>query len=159
MTFSQRKHVPGRKDVNKAFAKKDNLLRLRDIYVKLNNSNGYHFGDLSALFYNLTDDERKAWDGEIAAFYPPDVQRELKRVIEAALFHKDEYGNDAPIPIEFGWSSSPPHGPKHSIRTTYNVDTPHYHIQLIGFPSPPASELSKRRQQKELQADDEYEES
>jgi hypothetical protein len=155
MTLAKRKHVPGRTDVNKAFSK-ENLPRLKEFYARLQKSGGYHFGDLSALFCGLDDSERKAWDGEIAGFYPPDVQHELKRVVEAALFHKNAKGQESPVPIRFDWIAPPPHGPNHAIRTTYNATTPHYHIELIGFPSPPASSLTKRRKQKELQADDEY---
>jgi hypothetical protein len=157
MTLALRKHVPGRTDVNKAFSK-ENLPRLLEFYKKLQKSGGYHFGDLSAKFVGLTDDERKAWDSEIAGFYKPaDVQRELARIVETALLNKDAKGRDAPIPIRFDWVAPSPHGPAHAIRTTFNPSGPHYHVELIGFPPPPASPLDKRRKHKELLASDEYE--
>jgi hypothetical protein len=144
MTFALRKHIPGRADINDAFSK-PNLPRMKRIYKKLVDTGEYHFGDLSALFCGLDDKERSIWDKEVAAYYPPDVQDEVVRVIQAALFHKDEKGYEYPIPIEFSWIGSEPNGPAHGVRTTYNHREKSYQIELIGYPPPLGSSLFDRR--------------
>lgn len=155
MTFALRKHVPGRADINRAFSR-EHLAQMKADYAKLQQSGGYHFGDLSALFCGLDKQEREYWDQEIASFYSPDVQQEIARTIQAALFHKDKSGLESPIPLRFDWPSGTEAISK-GIRVTYNPVGPSYHIELIGYPSPAGSALARRRKEKELTPDDDIE--
>jgi hypothetical protein len=145
MTLALRKRVPGRADVNRAFSRW-NIARLKQLYIeKKQSGQGYHFGDLSALFCGLSDEERKAWDHEIAAFYPPDVCNEITRTLEAAFFHKDQHGHEHPVPIRWDWIGPISASVSRGVRVTYDPTGPSYHIELIGYPSPAASTLDRRR--------------
>ena len=157
MTFALRKQVPGRADVNRAFSR-PNIARMKQLYIeKKQSGQGYHFGDLSAIFCSLNDTERKAWDHEIAAFYPVDVRNEIIRTIEAALLHKDEHGHEHPVPIRWDWVGPTDDCLSRGVRVTYNPTGPAYHIEIIGYPSPSASRLDRRRGGQGLAPEDDFE--
>jgi hypothetical protein len=143
MTLKTRKEIPGRIDINNAFSDPKNLARLKDIYQDLVRHGGYHFGDLSAAFFNLTDNQRSIWKTEVNGNYNADVQHELGRVIHAALFHKDADGYDRPAPIKFNWITKPSSGLKFGIRTTYDPSGPSYLLEIIGFAAPRGESLFK----------------
>ncbi len=130
---------------------------MKKYFTDLVQAGGYHFGDLSALFCGLTTQERQLWDQEIEGFYPSDIRHEIARTIEAALFHKDENGQEDPVPIRFDWPAQMPHGLTQGIKITYNPVGPHYHIEIFGYPSPAGSALAKRRTRQDLTADDDIE--
>ena len=67
------------------------------------------------------------------------------RTVVAALTHKDNKGNLHPIPIRFDWVSQPCGGTGAGVRVTYNSVSPHYHLEVIGYPSPPGSPLATAR--------------
>lgn len=155
MTFAYRKSIPGRADINRAFSAK-NLRRMRELYDKLERGDGYQFGELITAFYDLGKTELAAWHHEIADFYPPDIQNEIVRTIVAALLHKDDKGHDHPIPVRFDWVSGEACGGP-GVRVTYDSVSPHYHIEIMGYPSPPGSALERRRKPDAPLADDEIE--
>jgi hypothetical protein len=154
MSLRHRKIIPGRVDINRAFSC-ENLPRMKSLYDAEVKGDGYQFGELIAKFYELTGPGFDAWNSEIAGFYPPDIQNEIMRTVVAALTHKDNKGNDHPIPIRFDWVSEPCGGTGEGVRVTYNSVSPHYHIEIIGYPSPFGSALARRG--KGDPADDEIE--
>ena len=157
MTFAFRKKIPGRADINRAFSIK-NLRRMRELYDKLESGDGYQFGELITAFYELDHNELKAWHNEIKDFYPADIQNEIVRTVIAALSHKDEKGHNHPIPIRFDWLSGEKcSGGGPGVRVTYDSVSPHYHIEIIGYPSPPGSALERRRKPDAPIADDDIE--
>jgi len=147
MTLKTRKEIPGRIDINNAFSE-PNLPRMKEIYQDLVRHGGYHFGDLSAAYFNLTDNQKETWKTEVNANYDADVQHELGRVIHAALFHKDPNGHERPAPIRFNWITKPPPGLKFGIRTTYNPSEPSYLLEIIGFAAPRGESLFKDQTKK-----------
>jgi hypothetical protein len=145
MSLVFRKHVPGRTDINRAFSR-ENLPVMKNLYDKLERGDGYQFGELITAFYNLEEASLKAWTHEIKDFYPADIQHEIERTVAAAMEHKDEKGNACPIPIRFDWVSSEKGGGiGRGVRVTYNPLSPHYYIEIIGYPSPPGSALKRRQ--------------
>lgn len=134
MGFAARK-LPSQADVNEMFSK-HNLARTKKLYEKLVKSGKYRFGDLTALFFSLDDEKKKAWEKEAASFYPPDIQHEIVRSIEAALFHKNGKGAVHPAPIHFSWIAGLSKGASPGIRTTYNPSESSYLLEIAGFPGP-----------------------
>lgn len=134
MGFAARK-LPSQNDVNEMFSK-HNLARTKKIYEKLVNSGKYRFGDLTALFFSLDDEKKKAWENEAASFYPPDIQHEIVRAIEAALFHKNSKGVAHPASIHFSWIAGLSKEASPGIRTTYNSSDSSYLLEIAGFPGP-----------------------
>ena len=144
MGFAYRKQIPGKADVNETFSKK-NLARTKKLYERLVKSGEYHFGDLTASFCGLSQNEHSIWLKKVTDFYPPDVQREVIRTIDAALRHKDEKGAENPVPVEFRWGGELSNGQTQGIRATYDPSGPSYLIEIVGYPSPMGSLLSARR--------------
>lgn len=157
MTFAFRKSIPGRADINLAFSRR-NLQRMKALYDKLERGDGYQFGELITAFYNLSKTELAAWHHEIKDFYPPEIQNEIVRTVVAALTHKDDQGEYQPIPVRFDWLSGEKcGGATPGVRVTYDAVSPHYHIEIIGYPSPPGSALERRRKPDAPLADDDIE--
>lgn len=145
MGFAYRKQIPGKADVNETFSKQ-NLTRTKKLYERLVKSGEYHFGDLTASFCGLNQNQQSIWHKEVVDFYPPDVQREVIRIIDAALRHKDDKGADMPVSIEFRWGGELSNGKTQGIRATYDPSGPSYLIEIVGYPSPMGSLLSVRRE-------------
>jgi hypothetical protein len=154
MSLRKRKIIPGREDINLAFSS-ENLPRMKQLYDAEAQGDGYQFGELILKFYGLTGPGSDAWNSEIAGFYPPDIQNEIMRTVVAALTHKDNKGNYHPIPIRFDWVSDPCGGTGQGVRVTYIAVSPHYHLEIIGYPSPFRSALARRGT--DYSADDEIE--
>jgi len=93
---------PSEPQINKEFSS--------DIMTTLNNynelSDGYEFGDLTAMYCGLDQNDMGTWKGHIAKWYPQDVQDEVKRTVVYALTQEDDNGNAAPVPIKFDWKGS-----------------------------------------------------
>lgn len=157
MTLAFRKCIPGRADINLAFSRR-NLQRMKALYDKLERGDGYQFGELITAFYDLNKTELAAWHHEIKDFYPPEIQNEIVRTIVAALTHKDDNAEYQPIPVRFDWLSGEKcGGATPGVRVTYDSVSPHYHIEIIGYPSPPGSALERRRKPDAPLADDDIE--
>jgi hypothetical protein len=143
MGFAYRKQIPGKADINETFSKK-NLTRTKKLYEKLVKSGQYRFGDLTASFCGLDQNQENIWLKEVADFYPPDVQREIIRTVDAALLHKDDKGAEVSVPVEFRWGGELSNGKTQGIRATYDPSGPSYLIEIVGYPSPLRSLLSAR---------------
>jgi hypothetical protein len=75
-------------------------------------------------FCGLSDTQTRMWETEVANHYPSEVQRELERVVEAALLHKDDLKNEIPIPIKWSWVATIKSGPSKGVVTTSNAWAP-----------------------------------
>jgi hypothetical protein len=143
MTLVNRKKYAGRPDINEQFTAA-NIRKTLTEYKKVKESDGdYTFGALTAKFYQLSDDATAAWENDINAEYPHDVQAEIKRHIIHALTHRDQHGHESPIPLTIKWS-----GGTKAVVCTYNPSGPSYKVEIIGYLAPSASPLSKRRPNK-----------
>lgn len=145
MGFTELKQIPGIADVEETFSER-NLVRTTRRYKELVEHDAYHFGDLTASFCDLSDEEHAIWHRVINEHYPFEVQRVMIRTIDAALSHKDKDGAEAPVPIEFKWDGNLSDGKTQGIRVTYaSSASPSYLIEILGFPSPVREILSARR--------------
>jgi hypothetical protein len=132
------KLIPGQQDVNDAYSK-PNLRRTKHEYLTLLESGSYRFGALMPWFCGLDAAETKAWEREVANYYPSGIQQEVERVVGAALLHKDDNGNEIPIPIKFTWSGPKAGGPSKGVITTFDMSDPHdpfYSVEIIGCLAP-----------------------
>jgi hypothetical protein len=140
MSFTLRKRLPGTKDLNEQYSAESIKRVLREYRAIPPGPQGdYKFGELTARFLHLGQDDKKAWENE-AGTYPQDVQNEIKRHIIYALNHKDADGNDDPRPIKFKFS-----GGARAVKATYHVRTQTYTIEIVGLPALIPSVLADRR--------------
>ncbi len=140
MPIAFRKRLPGRKDLNEQYSAENIKQVLRDYKAIPPGPHGdYKFGELTARFLHLDQDDKEAWERE-AGTYPKDVQNEIKRHIIYALNHKDDDGKDDPRPIKFIFSAGP-----HAVKVTYHATTHTYTIEIVGFPALMSSALADRR--------------
>jgi hypothetical protein len=140
------KLVPGQQDVNDAFSK-PNLRRTKREYKTLLETNSYHFGALMPWFCGLDPTQTAMWETEVAAHYPIGIQREVERVVGAALLHKDDNDNEVPVPVKWSWVGPIAGGPAKGIITTYDASdptAPFYSVQIIGCQAPDASSFFMR---------------
>lgn len=143
MGLVYRKQIPGKADVNETFSEQ-HIHGTKKLYEKLVKAGEYRFGDLTASFCGLSEKEKPLWEKEVAEFYPVNIQNEIIRVIEGALFYRNDKGADAPAPLEFRWNGKLD-GLTQGIRATYDPAGPSYLIEIMGYPSPMGSLLSARR--------------
>jgi hypothetical protein len=143
MTIANRRRYAGKQDINEQFTAK-NIKKTLDDYKEVKDRDGdYTFGALTAKFYGLDAGATGAWESDLNAEYPKDVQEEIKRHIIHALTHRDHHGHENPIPLTMKWST----GPK-AVVVTYNPSAPSYKIEIVGFYGPSASTLAARRAKK-----------
>jgi len=134
--------IPGQQDVNDAYSP-PNLPRTKREFQTLKDSGKYSFGALMPWFCGLNPVQTRMWETEVANNYPLAIQREVERVVEAALLHKDEYGREIPIPIKWSWDTEG----QPSVVTTFDASDPTkplYSVKLVGCRPPDASSLFKR---------------
>jgi hypothetical protein len=141
MGIVNRKTYAGRPDINAQFTAKNIKKTLAD-YNEVKRQNGdYTFGALTAKYYHLGEKATAAWENDIRVEYPNDVQDEIKRHIIHALTHRDDHGQEDPIPLTIKWEG----GKKKEVVVTYIPSDPSYRIEIIGFLAPAASPLAGRR--------------
>jgi hypothetical protein len=144
MGIVNRTKYAGRPDINAQFTAKNIKKTLAD-YNEVKRQNGdYTFGALTAKYYHLGKDATTAWENDINEEYPNDVQDEIKRHIIHALTHRDNHGQEDPIPLKITWAG----GKKKEVVVTYIPSDPSYLIEIIGFLAPAASPLAGRRHKK-----------
>jgi hypothetical protein len=139
--------LPGQVDINNQYSAA-HIQRSLDVYRQIADPQGdYRFGELTAKFYQLDENETRIWLGDVAR-YPRDVRDEIKRLIIHALNHKDDSGRDSPIPITFKWTVSTS---SKALIITYKPSGPpkppgpSYKVEIVGYPSPLRSALAERR--------------
>jgi hypothetical protein len=139
MPRETRVKYPGQPDISNQFSA-GNIRRTLADYRSIRTGDGnYAFGELTARYYHLDQNQRQAWEDDLRT-YPKAVQDEIKRHIIYALKHKDSHGKDSPIPITFKWSA----GSK-KVTVTYDPSLPSYKIEIFGYPTPTKSPFAKRR--------------
>ena len=134
--------IPGQKDVNDAFSP-PNLPRTKREFQTLKDSGNYRFGALMPWFCGLNPVQTRMWETEVANYYPPAIQHEVERVVEAALLHKDEHGLEMPIPIKWSWDTAG----QPSVATTFDASDPtkpFYSVKIVGCRAPDASSFFTR---------------
>ena len=136
--------LPGRRDINGQF-NSANIRRTLGLFKGLYNAGNYQFGALTAAYNNYVpgSSEYNTWMQD-AGTYPQSAQDKIKNCIIQALTHKDQHGHDDPIKVTIKWSQGSPN----DVTCTFDPSVPCYTIDIIGFPSPPDSALSERREKK-----------
>jgi hypothetical protein len=145
MSLPFRKRIRGRIDLNTQYSSANIGTVLRQYRSLPHDALGnYQFGLLSAIFFQLDANETQAWEAEIAANYPKDVEDEIRRHIVYALNHKGSDGQDSPIPIKWKFSD----GARPAVNVSYNPRAPGgpmYTIEIVGFPSPALRAARKKK--------------
>jgi hypothetical protein len=138
--------LPGGKDINDQFLPGTKIHKTLAILKRLtgHGGGGYHFGELTADFYNLTGQERQNWLNE-AGTYPANVKDGIKNAIIAALSHLDTNGDPAPIPVVLTWTQN---GGRPDINIIFEPLMPKYTIAIFNCLPPVASALADRRKKK-----------
>jgi hypothetical protein len=132
---------PGTHDVSDQFSS-TNIVKALSDYKAIKDGHGdYKFGDLTIKFFNLSGQEKQAWEDGVR-LYPKDVQQEIKRHILHALNHKDGHGHENPITLSISWQD--PLG-QQFVSCTYDPNGPSYAILISGFPMPRHSRFATRR--------------
>ena len=144
MSFTNRRLYAGRIDINAQFTPENIGKTLQD-YKAISKNGDYTFGALTAAYYQFGTDQTAAWESDIDGYYPSDVRDEIKRHIIHALTHKDEHGQDDPIPLTMKWGGL---GEKKAVMVTYNPAGPSYQIQINGYMAPGMGPMAKRRKKK-----------
>ena len=146
MTLTTIGSLPGAKDINDQFLPGPNLHNSQGIVHRLTGPGGlgYHFGELTADYYNLTGQERHNWMTECAT-YRPEIREGIRNAIAHALGHKDANGNPAPIPVVLTWTQN---GGDPDIHVTFQPLIPKYTIAIFNCTPPLASALAERRKKK-----------
>jgi hypothetical protein len=143
MGIVNRKKYAGRPDINAQFTA-ENIRKTLDDYKEVRNNGGdYQLGALTAKFYDFDAGQTEAWESDLGIEYPKDVQDEIKRHIIHALTHRNDHGDESPIPLTIKWNA----GAK-AVVVTYNPSAPSYKIEIFGFLAPAASSLSGRREKR-----------
>jgi len=141
MGLENRKKYAGRPDINAQFTPENIRKTLHD-YKEIKSREGdYTFGALTAKFYEFKQQATAAWESDIGIEYPKDVQDEIKRHIIHALTHRDDHGQEDPIPLTIKWGGM---GKKKAVVATYNPAGPSYQIEIDGFLGPAASPMAGR---------------
>jgi hypothetical protein len=123
--------LPGIKDINDQFSRA-NIQTTLEYYKGLKTADGdYQFGELTDKWYKAG----AQWLADVK-IYPEDVQKEIKGYIVEALTNQTD-GKDDPIPLTLKWSD----GDK-AVKRSYDP----YTIEIIGYPAPPSSALTERRE-------------
>jgi hypothetical protein len=136
------KRYPGSNDISAQFSAANIGTALTDYQQIMDAGGDYEFGELTAKFYNLNQSDHQHWKDDIATFYPPDIQNEIKRHIIYALTHTDDHGHPRPIPLSINWNTT---GAK-SVTCTYDPSGHgSYTILISGYRSPLASPFAERR--------------
>jgi hypothetical protein len=137
--------LPGQHDINGQFKVGANIHRTLALFKRLYNAGTYPFGALTAAYNNYVPGsiEYNTWMQD-AGTYPTAAQDKIKNCIIQALTHKDQHGNDDPIPVTINWSQGSPS----DVKCTFHPSGPSYTIEIIGYPAPPQSLLAERREKK-----------
>ena len=125
--------LPGKKDINGQFSR-GNIKKTLEYYNSIKNQNGdYEFGALTDVWYTAG----AQWMSDVK-LYPQPIRDQIKKYIIEALTNQTD-GKDDPIAVTFKWSDG-----NKAVNCSYDPSVPSYTIEIVGYPSPPASLLAER---------------
>jgi hypothetical protein len=111
---------PGKVDINGQFTAGAQIRRTRRIYdrIKDRSSGQYNFGELTAFFYNYSEDQDDAWQDEINNNYPSPVIDKIRAQVISVLEKVDPKDTKCPISLTFYWDPKPgPNGGPDAVLT------------------------------------------
>jgi hypothetical protein len=110
---------PGKVDINGQFTAGAKIRRTRRLYDRIKDSTGeYKFGELTAFFYDFTEDQDDAWQDDIVNNYQATVTAKIRDQVVTVLLKVDPHDVNTPISLTFVWNPNPgPNGGQDAVLT------------------------------------------